>query len=108
MRALFVAGFAASLLVTGAAVGQDKPQYGSFGIDLSSMDKSVKPGDNFFEYVNGGWRKTAVIDPARSQTGSFQDLQILSETRLGTLVDELDKKPGALLNPEEITLRDLY
>ena len=44
------------------------------------MDKSVKPGDNFFLYVNGNWLKTAVIPPDRSQTGSFQDLQILSET----------------------------
>ena len=46
------------------------------------MDKSVKPGDNFFDYVNGEWLKTAVIPPDRSQTGSFQDLQILSETRM--------------------------
>ena len=44
------------------------------------MDKSVKPGDNFFLYVNGNWLKTAAIPPDRSQTGSFQDLQILSET----------------------------
>ena len=46
------------------------------------MDKSVKPGDNFFHYVNGNWLKTAVIPPDRSQTGSFQDLQILSEKRM--------------------------
>ena len=35
-------------------------QLGKWGVDLSSMDKSVKPGDNFFNYVNGGWLKTAV------------------------------------------------
>ncbi len=108
MRALFVAGFAASLCLAGAALAQDKPQYGSFGIDLSSLDKSVRPGDNFFNYVNGGWLKTAAISPDRSQTGSFQDLQILSETRLRALVDELDKKPEAQLSPEEKKLRDLY
>ena len=27
---------------------------GKWGVDLTSLDKSVKPGDNFFEYVNGG------------------------------------------------------
>ena len=72
------------------------------------MDKSVKPGDNFFDYVNGNWLKTAVIPPERSQTGSFQDLQNLSEQRMRAIVNGLEKKPYAELNPEEKKLRDLY
>jgi putative endopeptidase len=108
MRPWYVAGLVVSLLATTAALAQDKPQFGSFGVDLSSMDKSVKPGDNFFNYVNGTWLKTATIPPDRSQTGSFQDLQILSETRMATLIDELDHKPEAQLAPDEKKLRDLY
>src|SRR5271154_282141 len=75
--------------------------FGSWGVDLSSMDKSVKPGDNFYNYVNGAWQKKAVIPADRSQTGSFQDLQILSEKRLRAIMDDLEKKPAASLNPEE-------
>ena len=97
----------ASVLVLPAAAA-DKPQFGDFGVDLTSMDKSVKPGDNFFLYVNGNWLKTAVIPPDRSQTGSFQDLQILSETRMRAIVDDLEKQPYAQLNDEEKKLRDLY
>ena len=82
--------------------------FGSWGVDLSSMDKSVKPGDNFYDYVNGAWQKKAVIPADRSQTGSFEDLQILSEKRLRTIMDDLEKKPLASLNPEERKLRDLY
>ncbi|HEX4106429.1 MAG TPA: M13 family metallopeptidase [Rhizomicrobium sp.] len=95
-------------LLTLPAAAADKPQFGQFGVDLSAMDKSVKPGDNFFLYTNGNWLKTAVIPPDRSQTGSFQDLQILSETRMRAIVDDLEKKPYAQLTPEEKKLRDLY
>ena len=52
--------------------------------------------------------KTAAIPPDRSQTGSFQDLQILSEKRMRTIVEELEKKPDAQLSVEEKKLRDLY
>ena len=53
---------------------------------------SVKPGDNFFRYVNGSWLKTAQIPADRSSTGSFQDLQILSEQRLSAIVDDLEQE----------------
>ncbi len=96
-----------SLLVL-PAMAADKPKLGSFGVDLTSIDKSVKPGDNFFLHVNGKWLKTAVIPPDRSQTGSFQDLQILSETRMRAIIDDLEKKPRDQLNDEEKKLRDLY
>ena len=84
------------------------PSFGKWGVDLSSMDKSAKPGDNFFNYVNGKWLKTATIPLDRSQTGSFQDLQILSERRMRAIMDDLAKKPAASLSPEEKKLRDLY
>ncbi|HWY62337.1 MAG TPA: M13 family metallopeptidase [Rhizomicrobium sp.] len=84
------------------------PSFGKWGVDLSSLDKAVKPGDNFFDYVNGAWLKKAVIPADRSQTGSFQDLQILSERRMRAIMDDLAKKPVSALAPEEKKLRDLY
>ena len=83
-------------------------QLGKWGVDLSSMDKSVKPGDNFFNYVNGGWLKTAEIAPDRASAGSFQDLQILSEQRLRAIVEDLSKKRPSQMTAEERKLRDLY
>src|SRR6185312_9710313 len=102
---------AASLLVAPALAADSnssRPKFGTFGVDLSSIDKSVKPGDNFFLYVNGKYLKTAKIPADRSQTGSFQDLQILSEQRMRAIVNALEKKPYAQLNVEEKKLRDLY
>jgi putative endopeptidase len=82
--------------------------YGTWGVDLTAIDKSVKPGDDFFLYANGNWLKTAVIPADRVGTGSFQDLTVLSEQRVKGIAAELDGKPYGTLSPEEKQLRDLY
>jgi putative endopeptidase len=104
---LFACGAIVALLPL-AAFGQNAIKFGTWGVDLTAIDPSVKPGDDFFEHVNGKWLKTAVIPPDRSQTGSFQDLQILSEQRLAAIVADLEKAPQNRLSPEEKKLRDLY
>src|SRR5579872_4384660 len=88
--------FAVSL-VAAPVLAQDipTPHFGKWGIDLSAMDKTVKPGNDFFHYAAGNWLKKAVIAPDRSQTGAFLDLQILSERRMRAIMDGLEKKPEA-------------
>lgn len=104
----------ASMAVSPVFAGQTnvkpagKPQLGQWGVDLSAMDKSVKPGNDFFEYVNGTWLKTAKIPADRSSTGSFLNLAILSEQRVKTILKELEAKPYDKLTPDEKKLRDLY
>lgn len=104
--------FAIGLLFAGciAASAEDAPHaaFGTWGVDLSAMDKSVKPGDDFFRYVNGAWLKTATIPPDRTSTGSFQDLRLLSEKRLREIIADLDARAYDSLTPEEKKLRDLY
>jgi putative endopeptidase len=85
-----------------------QPQFGRWGVDLTAMDRSVKPGNDFFSYINGNWLKTAEIPPDRSSTGAFQTLQILSETRMQAIFNDLNAKPQSALNVEETKLRDLY
>jgi predicted metalloendopeptidase len=43
-------------------------------IDPSSFDTSVKPSDDFFQYVNGGWIKRTQIPPDQTRWGSFNML----------------------------------
>jgi putative endopeptidase len=43
-------------------------------IDPSDMDPSVKPGTDFFTYVDGGWVKRTEIPPEYSRWGSFNEL----------------------------------
>ncbi|NML72364.1 M13 family metallopeptidase [Chryseobacterium sp. RP-3-3] len=45
------------------------------GINLSYMDKSVRPQDDFFSYVNGNWVKTTQIPSDKASWGSFNALR---------------------------------
>jgi putative endopeptidase len=109
---VLLAGFACAVCAGAIAYAADTApghtQYGTWGYDTTAMDKTVKPGDDFFMYANGNWYKTAVIPPDRSSTGSFQDLRILSEKRMQEIAASLDAKPYDQLTDEEKKLRDLY
>ena len=63
------------------------PRFGSWGIDLDGMDRSVKPGDDFFAYVNGSWAKNTPIPADRSNFGVFHGLRDLSEARVRQQVE---------------------
>ena len=39
------------------------------GVDITGMDRSVKPGDDFFAYANGAWDRHAQIPPDRASWG---------------------------------------
>jgi len=84
-----------------------KAVLGDWGVDLSGMDKTVKPGDDFFRYVNGAWFDKAEVPADRTTTGSFVQLDIQSESRVRDIVAELESRTGAL-TPEEKQVRDLY
>ncbi len=106
---IVLAGLACAAGVVSAAYSQPgHTQYGTWGVDTSSIDNSVKPGDDFFMHVNGNWYKTAVIAPDRSSTGSFLDLRILSEKRMNEIAASLDARSYDQLTDEEKKLRDLY
>ncbi|MCZ8196364.1 MAG: M13 family metallopeptidase [Flavobacterium sp.] len=50
-------------------------QQKTHGINLDLMDKSVKPGDDFFRYVNGTWFDKTEIPGDRVRWGSFDELR---------------------------------
>jgi putative endopeptidase len=91
-----------------AAEPAAKPAFGAWGVDISGMDPSVKPGNDFFVYANGAWLKRTEIPADRTSIGSFQNLQILSENRMKELVADLEARDPKTLNAEERQLRDLY
>jgi len=103
-----IALLGASAVITAAYSDAPKTEYGTWGFDTAAMDKSVKPGDDYFMYANGNWYKTAQIPPDRASTGSFQNLRILSEKRMQEIAASLDARPYDQLSADEKKLRDLY
>ncbi|WP_409476259.1 M13 family metallopeptidase [Stenotrophomonas sp. Y-13] len=65
---------------TASPVASARPQLGSFGFDVSGMDRSVAAGDNFFDFANGQWVQRTAIPADRSSYGSFN---IIYEKTLG-------------------------
>ncbi len=91
-RVLFIIG--AIALITTCAGPPAKS-----GVDLANFDNSVRPQDDFYQYVNGTWLSTTEIPSDRTNYGSFGILRDLSEARLRTIIEEIgakdDLKPGA-------------
>jgi predicted metalloendopeptidase len=63
----------------------------SSGIDTTTFDHSVRPQDDFFRYVNGGWLKTAEIPADASSWGAFQELRENSRTALHEIFEEASR-----------------
>jgi predicted metalloendopeptidase len=53
---------------------------------LNGMDSAIRPGDDFFDYANGGWIKHTSIPPDRSSYGVFEELVELTDKRVADLI----------------------
>ncbi len=58
-------------------------------INKADMDTSVKPGDDFYKYSNGGWIKNNPVPSDKTRYGSFSILYDNNQVKLKSLVDEL-------------------
>jgi putative endopeptidase len=65
------------------------------GVDLAGLDKSVKPGDNFDEYANGGWRAKTEIPADRASTGVFLEVFNKAEANNKAIIDAALKANAA-------------
>ncbi|HEY4942310.1 MAG TPA: M13 family metallopeptidase [Rhizomicrobium sp.] len=77
------------------------------GVKRANMDISVRPGDDFNLFVNGGWLKTAVIPPDQAAWGSFSTLRDKASKRTADLIEDLAKTP-ATPGSNEQKIGDFY
>ncbi|MBO9574165.1 MAG: M13 family metallopeptidase [Sphingobium sp.] len=78
-----------------AAPAKGKAQLGAFGFDDTGMDKSVAPGDSFYDYSNGIWAKNTPIPADKSNYGMFTKLEDLSKERVRGIIDEVKADPNS-------------
>lgn len=100
--AIFLVSAAFSVL---PLLADDPPS--THGVDPASMDKSVKPGDDFFEYANGQWIQRTEIPPDRGSIGVFTTLDLSSNKRTAALIEEI-AKAGAKSSGSKRKIADLY
>lgn len=80
-----------ALLLSTLARGEESLQslhFGPWGFDISGTNAAIKPGDDFFEFANGGWLARTPI-PA-DKTGISIDVLIddLTEVQLRKIMEE--------------------
>ncbi|KGN77929.1 peptidase M13 [Porphyromonas gulae] len=73
----------------GQTNGTDRKREPVPAIDLSAMDTSIRPQDDFYRYCNGNWMKNNPLKPAYSRYGSFDILRDSTLERVHLIVDNL-------------------
>ncbi len=89
------------------AVPATPPRFGTWGIDLTGMDRTVKPGHDFFGFVNGAWARRTTIPSDRSSYGVSAVLREVAEQQVHTMIEEW---AAATLSPasDEAKVAALY
>lgn len=79
----------ATLAVLAGCGGEKNENY--HAINLSYIDSSVNPADDFYNFVNGKWMKTAVIPADRGRWGAFEQLDKMADSMSLAVLDEAIK-----------------
>jgi putative endopeptidase len=103
-------GIAAALLLSTAVgnaqtndVKQEKP-----GINLSYMDRKVKPGDDFFRFVNGTWVDQTEIPGDKTRWGSFDELRERTNNDALAILKEAAANKSLKSNTDQGKAASLY
>jgi len=62
------------------------------GIILANMDTTAIPGNDFYQYANGGWMTSHPLKPEYSRYGAFEELDEKSQEQLKDLINEVAQK----------------
>jgi predicted metalloendopeptidase len=72
------------------------------------MSTSIKPGDDFFQFVNAEWLAANPIPADEAQWGSFYKLRFDVEEQLRGILDEIVAKENVVNGSDEQKVRDFY
>ncbi|MCP4804610.1 MAG: M13 family metallopeptidase [Proteobacteria bacterium] len=73
--------------------------WGEWGVNLTTMDAEVKPGDDFFMHVNGSWYADFEMPADRTRYGAFDLLREKSEQRVLWIIEDLAAEKPAVDTP---------
>jgi putative endopeptidase len=106
---LLVAALLATTACTpsGAGAGTTAVAGTAVGVDLAGLNKQVKPGDDFEEYANGGWRAKTEIPADRTSTGMFLDVFNKAEANNRAIIDAA-VKANAAVGTDQRRIADWY
>jgi putative endopeptidase len=63
-------------------------RYGAWGVDLTAMDRTAKPGDDFDQFANGGWKHRTEIPADQPSTGVGFDVFNRSQVQIRAIIEQ--------------------
>ena len=78
------------------------------GINVSFMDKNVKPSDDFFRFVNGTWFDKTEIPSDKTTWGSFHELRQNTDKDALEILTEASNNPKYKSNTDQGKAISLY
>lgn len=98
---------AAVMALCAPAFASDAPQFGTWGVETKNFSTTIRPGDDFYAYVNEGWLKTAVIPQGLTSYDDPTRIYLANEQRVGAIINDLLGEAHARNSPEQ-QIADAY
>ena len=89
-------------------VPRPRPLLGDHGFDLSQVDRSVSPCDDFSEYANGGWRKAHPLPATYARFGRFEEVAERNRETLKAILEASAKESAAQTGSATQKLGDFW
>ena len=77
-------------------------------IELSNMDTTVNPADDFFRYANNNWIKNNPIPEEYSTYGAFTEIDQRNELLIQDIINEVSQDTSATQGSVAQKIRDFY
>ena len=78
------------------------------GLDLESFNREVRPQDDLFHHVNGGWLARTDIPADKASYGAFDILFDKAQADLRAIVEESAKAPSRAAGSDAQKIGDFY
>jgi putative endopeptidase len=96
-----------AITMSSAPLLAQAPALRSLGIDTANFDRSVRPQDDLFRFVNGGWLKRTPIPSDAPRWGTFDELDERSRESMRAILEDAAKS-NAPAGSEERKVGDFY
>ncbi|PCI51177.1 MAG: peptidase M13 [Alphaproteobacteria bacterium] len=98
---------AAVVLLSACSAEEETVQKLNSGVLTENMDRAIKPGDDFFAYVNGAWLDSYVIADDKASFGNFYMLFEKSQAAVKTIIEQSAQRENVEGSNEQ-KVGDLY